>query len=135
MVTELNTVFLLFHLKRHSPIMVFVSISFSMLITSGIKAPARALSFQTYSVAPHVIAATKILTTNFRMSFEYDPTESDNSETEDKSMGSFDREEMTKCIYLGSQLHVLQVRIISPCFLFVSIDSVLFCVLNCLLIT
>ena len=65
--------------KICSLIMVFVSISFSMLITSGIKAPARALSFQTNSVAPHVIAATKILTTNFRMSFEYAPTERDDS--------------------------------------------------------
>ena len=91
--------------------MVFVSISFSMLITSGIKAPARALSFQTNSVAPHVIAATKILTTNFRMSFEYAPTESDDSETEDKSMGSFDREETVKCMYLGSQLNALQASL------------------------
>ena len=45
------------------------------------------------------------------MSFEYAPTESDDSETEDKSMGSFDREETAKCMYLGSQLNALQASL------------------------
>jgi len=88
---------------------------FSMLQTSGIRTTTPRLTFQNNSVAPHVIAVSKLLSSNIRANLEYDPAKKDESETGDANMDddNTDKKEssLAKCMYLGSQLNALQAAL------------------------
>jgi len=88
---------------------------FSMLQTSGIRTTTPRLTFQNNSVSPHVIAVSKLLSSNIRANLEYDPGKKDESETGDESMDddNTDKKEssLAKCMYLGSQLNALQAAL------------------------
>ena len=86
--------------------------SFEKMIISGIRQPARPLSFQLSSaVAPHIISATKILSFNLRANLDYVSSsykvEAEVDETDNKDGASSFSKDAATCMYLGTQLNAL----------------------------
>lgn len=86
--------------------------SFKKMIISGIRSPARPLSFQlSNAVAPHIISATKILSSNLQASLDYVSSSYNVDAEVDKIDDNEEAISLSKdaatCIYLGTQLNAL----------------------------
>ncbi|KAL7543885.1 hypothetical protein ACHAXR_013277 [Thalassiosira sp. AJA248-18] len=87
--------------------------SLERLMVSGIRSPTRSLSFQqNVVVESHVMAATKLLSSNLKANLEYASDENDGETTVDTGDGSYNPEALlaknaAKCMYLGNQLNLL----------------------------
>lgn len=84
---------------------------------SGIRSPTRSLSFQQSSVVePHVITATKLLSTNLQANLCYTNDSNDGNDhamDEDNAdkEASLLAKDAAKCMYLGNQLNLLYVSL------------------------
>ena len=83
--------------------------SFGKMIISGIRSPARPLSFQlSNAVAPHIISATKILSSNLRANLDYvNSGYNVDAEVDDNEGAISLSKDAATCMYLGTQLNAL----------------------------
>lgn len=87
-------------------------------MVSGVRLPQRSLAFQQNGVAPHVIAATKILSSNLKANFDFIRDEidaemgDDMDDKTDTGESSYAKDAAT-CMYFGNQINNLHSSLAS----------------------